>query len=356
VTAKSRPFRASDHLPWRVATAGHGRVAVRYHPRTLVVLSALVGAVIAAALWSMTTGTIPLTVAEIWGALWGRGEDRAIKVVRDIRLPRLVTGVFVGAASGISGAVFQSISRNVLGSPDVVGFTAGAATGAIVQITFFNAGPEATAIAAATGGVAAALLVALLSRKHGSIGGYRLVLVGIGVGATLASFNGLLLTRTEPEAAITAHQWLVGTLNARTWEQAIPVVVVVAVLGPLIAVRAGTLSLMEIGDDFARQVGAPVERTRGLALVAGVGLIAVATSATGPIAFVALASPQLVRRLTGSPNAPIVTSAFMGAALLVAADAAAQHLPWELRVPVGLMTGLFGGVYLLYLLTRARQL
>lgn len=354
-TATARPS-APKRRSAPARTARHGRFSRRWDTRTLVVCASLVPTIVILGVLAMGAGTIELSPAEVLGGLLGTGDARAQLVVAGIRLPRLVTAVAVGAALGAAGAVFQSLSRNALGSPDLIGFTTGAATGAVAQIVFLNAGPAATAVAAVTGGLVTALIVYLLSRRGGVTGGYRLVLVGLGIGAILAAVNTLLLARAQLDAAQSAVVWLSGSLNARTWTHAVPVLVGVAVLVPLIARFGRHLDLLEMGDDVAAQLGVPVERLRLGLMVAAVALAALATAAAGPIAFVALAAPQLAARLTRAPRVPVVSGALMGAALVIAADLVAQHLPLQAAVPIGRMTGLLGGAYLLWLLTRARQL
>lgn len=347
----SRSSGLAEQMTGTVWRSPSGRLSVRVSRRTLVVcavlllLTAVTGAV------AMTTGTMTLGVGDVLSALVGRSDDRTEKVVLGMRLPRVVTGVLVGAALGISGAVFQPLSRNVLGSPDIIGFTTGAATGVVLHITVLHGPPTGIPLAALGGGLACAVLVYLLSSRRGTTGGYRLVLVGIGVGAVLAALNSLMLTRANLETAISAQIWLTGSLNARTWDHALAAAVGCAVFVPVVVVTVRRLSLMEMGDDIARQVGIPVEATRRLATMAGVGLVAVATAVAGPVSFVALAAPQLVRRLTRTPDV-LLASGVMGAALLTAADLASRELPLGMAVPVGLMTGLLGGLYLLWLLTR----
>ncbi len=304
----------------------------------------------------LLVGRMPLESGQVVEALLGRGEGGIVeRIVLDIRLPRALTALFAGAALGISGAVFQSVSRNALGSPDVIGFTVGAATGAIAQIVLFNAGAVPVALAAVVGGSSTAVLVYLLSLRDGVTGGYRLVLVGVGVGAILDALNGLLLVKGDLDTALMANLWRAGSLEARTWDHAVPVMVGTLLLLPLVLAMARRLELIEMGDDLARQLGIGVERIRLLAIACGVVLAALATGAAGPIAFVALAAPQLAVRLCGGGRLPVLASAGMAACLLLFADLLAQWLPWRVNLPIGRMTGIVGGLYLMWLLTRTRR-
>jgi len=344
-----------DGVPGFVWHGRHLSLALDWRP--LLVTLALLLAAAAIAVLAMTIGRIPLAPADVLAIVFGQGPGgSAEQVVRNVRLPRVLTGFCVGAALGVSGAVFQSVSRNALGSPDIIGFTTGAAAGALAQIVLFGGGPTAVAVSAVLGGVVTAVLVYALSVKGGVSGGYRLVLTGIGVGAVLTAFNGLMLVKGDLDDAVAANLWLAGSLNARTWLHVLPVAIGCVVLIPMVALLARPLSMMEMGDELARQLGVHVERTRLVAIFLAVLLASLATGSAGPIAFVALAAPQLVRRLARSRTLPVLSSAAMGACLLVVADLISQAMPFRIVVPIGRMTGLVGGIYLIWLLTRARRL
>ncbi|WP_212591330.1 FecCD family ABC transporter permease [Brachybacterium timonense] len=333
-----------------------GPFSVVLSPRLIAVTGILLALTAVLGIVAMTIGTLPIPFADVVASLLGEGRDaRQDQVVRGLRLPRVLTAVFAGAALGVSGAVFQSVSRNALGSPDVIGFTTGAATGAIVQIVVFQAEPLQISIGAVAGGLLTAAAVYVLSVKDGVTGGYRLVLVGIGVGAVLGALNGLLLMTGDLDSAIAANLWLSGSLDARKWAHALPVLIGTLLIVPLVGALARRASLMEMGDDLAQQLGVRVERTRVLLMLAAVALAGLATGAAGPIAFVALAAPQLVTRLTRARGLPVVSAAAMGACLLVTADVLAQLLPITAAVPIGRMTGILGGIYLIWLLTRSKQ-
>ncbi|QEO10890.1 iron chelate uptake ABC transporter family permease subunit [Protaetiibacter larvae] len=332
---------------------GGGRVSFRWHPRPARVAVVLAALLVPLAVIAVFTGTYAIAPQDLADLVAGTAPGPVERVVVLIRLPRLVGALAVGAALGLSGAVFQSLSRNPLGSPDVIGFVTGAATGAITAILLLQAPPAGVSLAAVLGGVATALLVALLARRRGARdAGYRLVLVGIGVGALLAAFNDLLLTRGERDDAILAQIWLTGTLNARGWDEVVPVVGAVLVLLPVLVVLQRRLATLELGDDLAQQLGIRVGLLRYGTMTVAVALVGFATATAGPISFVALAAPQLAARLGRGTRPPLVGAALMGAVLLLGADLLSQHLPLQLSAPVGLMTGVLGGGYLLWLLAR----
>ncbi|QAY71272.1 FecCD family ABC transporter permease [Xylanimonas protaetiae] len=330
------------------------RLAARRRARTAVVTASVLGALLGVVLFGLVVGDVPTSPAEVLAALLGGGDQRTQLVVVGLRLPRLVTGAVVGAALGASGALFQSLTRNPLGSPDVVGFTAGSATGALVAIVVLGGGTAAVAGGALAGGLACALAVLALSSSGGTTTGHRFVLVGIGTAAVLTSANGYLLTRASLGDATAAQTWLVGSLDARGWETAVPLLVAVGVLLPVALAAQRTLALLDLGDDLAAALGVDVPRARLGAVVVGIALAAAGTAAAGPVGFVALAAPQLARRLTRGSGAGAGAAAALGALLLVTSDVVAQRALAPVVLPVGVVTGLVGGVYLAWLLGTGR--
>ncbi|MFG1944832.1 FecCD family ABC transporter permease [Nonomuraea sp. NPDC048826] len=329
-----------------------GPWSIRLAPRALAVTVMLLLIACAVAVAAISTGEFTVPVPDILAALTGDGTPVAELIVNQLRAPRVATGLLVGAAFGLSGAIFQSLTRNALGSPDFIGFTAGASSGGILAVI---AGGSAAVIAggALAGCVITAVLVYALSYRRG-VQGYRLVLVGIGANALLLAANSYLLTRANIYDAATAAAWLTGSLSGRGWDHAIPVGVALALLLPLCAYVARPLRMIEMGDDAARAMGIKVEAVRAAAIVAGVLLCGVATAAAGPVMFVALASPQLARRLTRSPGVTLASSALMGAVLLTASDLIAQRLLAPVQLPVGVVTAAIGGAYLAFLLRKDR--
>ncbi|MBE1592430.1 FecCD family ABC transporter permease [Nonomuraea angiospora] len=330
-----------------------GPWSVRLAPRALLVGALLVVVACAVTVAAISTGEFTVPVPDIVSALFGQGTPVAELIVNKLRAPRVVTGLLVGAAFGLSGAIFQSLTRNPLGSPDFIGFTAGASTGGIVAVV---AGGSAMAIAggALAGCVVTAALVYALAFR-GGVQGYRLVLVGIGANALLLAVNSYLLTKANINDAATAGAWLTGSLSGRGWDHAVPVAVALAVLLPVCAFVARPMRMIEMGDDAAKAMGIRVEVVRAVAITAGVLLAGVATAAAGPVVFVALAAPQLARRLTRSAGVTMGASALMGAVLLTVADLAAQRVLAPTQLPVGVLTAAIGGTYLALLLRKDRH-
>ncbi|MFB6439349.1 FecCD family ABC transporter permease [Streptomyces sp. NPDC056411] len=342
-----------------------GGLSLRLDVRAVVAGLLLVAVALAAAVALIGSGDYPMTPDEVIGALTGGGDAGQQFIVQELRLPRVLVGLLVGAAFGTAGAVFQTVLRNPLGSPDVLGFAQGSSVGALVAIVYFQAGTVAVAAGAVVGGVATGLAIFLLAWKRG-VHGYRFVLVGIGAGAMLYALVLYLMTKANIVEATRATTWMTGSLNGRDWDQVWPLAAVCAVCLPVVLLHGRPLRMLEMGDDAAHALGVRVGRVRVVALLAAVVLVASATAAAGPISFVALTAPQLARRLNvprfrkGAKGGPLpgpnlVLSALMGAVLLVAADWASQRLFGADQLPVGVLTGVLGGGYLLWLLATERK-
>jgi iron complex transport system permease protein len=271
--------------------------------------------------------------------------------VMQSRFPRVALAFLFGAALGVSGAIFQSLTRNPLGSPDIIGFSTGAYTGALVVILTLGGGYYRTGAGALVGGLVAAAVVYVLAYKRG-VQGFRLIIVGIAVSAVLASVNTWLVVKADVSEAIAAAVWGAGTLNGLGWPQVVPVLVALAVVTPVAAALSTRLPVLAMGDDAARALGIRVEPTRLMLVILGVALTALVTAAAGPISFVALAAPQLARRLTGASSVAMVPAACMGALLLIVSDVAAQRVFAPTQLPVGVVTVCVGGAYFVWLLAR----
>ncbi|GAA4170688.1 FecCD family ABC transporter permease [Gryllotalpicola koreensis] len=325
------------------------RASVRVSRRALVVIVAIAAVTLILALVALATGSYSLTLGQVIAALSGRETGIVSTVVLDWRLPRVLLAILFGLALGISGAIFQSLTRNPLGSPDIIGFDTGAYTGALlVMLVLHLGGTYSITIAAIAGGLATAAIVYLFAWRRG-VQGFRLIIAGIGVTAMLTSFNTWLLLRAQTQQAISASFWGAGSLDNAGYPQLVPAVIAFAVLFPAAGLLSRGMHTLELGDDAARQLGVNAERTRLLLVITGVALSATATALAGPIAFISLSAPQIARRLTRSAGVGLMSSAVVGAALLLASDWVAQHaLP--VTIPTGLVTVTLGGGYFIWLL------
>ncbi|MFH9085538.1 FecCD family ABC transporter permease [Streptomyces sp. NPDC017673] len=331
-----------------------GGLSLRLDPRALVVVVLLLAAACAAGVALIGTGEARIPAADVLRTLAGNGTAYQDFIVNELRLPRVLVGLLVGASLGLGGALFQSVSRNPLGSPDVLGLSQGSTAGALVVIVLMSGSASQVTVGALAGGLATGLAIYALAWKQG-VHGYRLVLVGIGVNAVMTAVNGYLLTKADLVDATRAVVWMTGSLNGRGWDQVWPLLGLCAVLVPLVLANARGLRMMEMGDDISNALGVRVQRVRLVLLVCAVLLVAAATAAAGPVSFVALTAPQLARRLTRSPGPNLVPSLCMGATLLVAADWASQRAFGADQLPVGVVTGVLGGAYLLWLLVTERR-
>jgi len=309
---------------------------------------ALVGGLAVVFAASMMVGDFPVSPAELAASLTGRGTRATDFIVYDLRLPRVVTGMAVGICFGLAGAIFQTMIRNPLASPDIIGITSGASASAVVAILILGLSGFAVSLISFAGAVITALAIYLLAWRQG-IAGYRLVLVGIGIAAMMGSAIDYLMTRADVNDAQVALLWLTGSLNGVSSTKMVPLLLLLVIIGPLTLWAAGSLAGLQLGDDVATSIGVVVERSRLLLILFGVALASIATAAAGPVGFVAFVSGPIARRLTGGAGASLVPAALVGAAVVSTADFAGQHL-LPLQLPVGVLTAAVGAPYLLYLL------
>ncbi|MEU7280486.1 iron chelate uptake ABC transporter family permease subunit [Streptomyces sp. NPDC045431] len=331
-----------------------GGLSVRVEPRGLGVALGLLLVTLAAGVVLIGSGDFPLAPGDVVATLLGDGTVVQDFVVWDLRLPRVLVAVLVGAGLGLGGAVFQSLTRNPLGSPDMIGFGQGATVGALTVIVLFDGDSAAVAAGAVVGGLLTGAAVYLLAWKRG-VHGFRLVLVGIGVAAMLTAVIHYLITKANLVDATRATVWMTGSLEGRDWTQFWPLLAVSCVLIPVVLAYGRPLRMLEMGDDAAYALGVKVERTRVALTASAVLLVSVATAAAGPITFVALSAPQVARRLTRSPGPNLGAAMLTGAALLLIADWTATNAFGDRQLPVGVVTGVVGGVYLLWLLVTERR-
>ncbi|NUV42114.1 iron chelate uptake ABC transporter family permease subunit [Streptomyces sp. CAI-24] len=329
-----------------------GTLSLKVTRRAVAVCGVLALALVALALWAFTLGSYPLTLTDLAAVASGTADTGVRTVVLEWRAPRIVAAVLFGAALAVGGAVFQALTRNPLGSPDVIGFTTGSYTGVVLTLLAGASSYAALAAGALAGGLLTALTVYLLAFRRG-VRGFRLIIVGIAVGALLSSVNTWFSVKAEVDTALRAAVWGAGSLSAIGWPAVLMASALLAAVALAAPVAQHRLRRLELGDETATTMGVPVERTKLLLVVLGVAATAAVTAAAGPIAFVALAAPQIARRLTGrGTSVDLAGSALVGALLLLGADIAAQHAVPGVVLPTGAVTVCVGGAYLLVLLVR----
>ncbi|MEX0493551.1 iron-enterobactin ABC transporter permease [Raoultella terrigena] len=319
--------------------------------RLLLSCFILIVASVVVSLWGLGSGLVPLRVEQVISALLGDAPRNITMVVTEWRLPRVLMALLIGAALGVSGAIFQSLMRNPLGSPDVMGFNTGAWSGVLVAMVLFGQNLTAIALAAMVGGMLTALLVWLLAWRNG-IETFRLIIIGIGIRAMLVAFNTWLLLRASLETALSAGLWNAGSLNGLTWGKTWPSAPLIVLMLACSVLLVRRMRLLEMGDDTACALGVRVERSRLLLMLVGVVLTAAATALAGPISFIALVAPHIARRLSGTARWGLTQSALCGALLLALADYSAQRLFMPYQLPVGVVTVSLGGIYLIALLIQ----
>lgn len=322
--------------------------------RAVVVPIALAAVLLISVVTSLATGQIDLPLPEVLKAGVGVSSDGADFVVGQLRAPRAYTAALVGALLGVSGALLQSVARNPLASPDLLGVTAGGSAAAVTAIAVMGASDS---LAIAPWAILGSLLTAALITALGWRGGIqpmRMVLAGIGIGFVATSIVTYMLTRLPEKVAGSAYLWTVGSTNARVWKHVVIAAVALALIVPAAAWYQRRLRVMEMGDDLAAALGVNLVRVR-LGAVALSGVAAgLATAVTGPIGFVALVAPAIARRLSASGGIVIGASALMGACLTSVADLVAREALSPTQLPIGLLTAAIGAPYLLVLLTRLR--
>lgn len=323
-------------------------------PRLIAVCAALVVAVFLLFCWGVAIGDYPVGLTDVVKALAGSGDPGTVLIVRELRLPRALTGLLVGIAFGISGALFQTMTRNPLASPDMIGLTEGAGAAVVAGIVLGWDGGLGIQTLGLLGALATALVVYLLAWKNGATG-YRIILVGIGVSWMCTSATDYLLARGRRFEAQAALGWLVGNLNGRTWSQVSTLALTMAVLVPLALSMGRWLRTLQLGDDVAAGLGTPVRSARLALMLVAVGLIAFGTAAAGPVAFVALSAPQIAQRLAGTAWPPPVASGLTGALVVLGSDLVAREVIPGTELPVGIVTGVVGAPVLLWLLIRTNR-
>lgn len=302
---------------------------------------------------ALDLGSSATTPSEILRALTGSLESTTATIIRELRLPRAVAAVVVGVGLALSGAIFQSLARNPLASPDILGITAGASAAAVFAISVWHSPGTVVALVSVAGGLAAVVLIYALAYRRG-VSIQRLVLVGVGIGATCQALTEYLIATAETTRAVSATTWLTGSLNSIGWRDVAPSLPVMLVLLVVTRRLAQPLSVLQLGDDSAKGLGARVEPAKGALLLTAVALAGVATAVAGPVVFVAFVAPPIARRVTRAGTA-LLPTALIGALLVQVADLVGHHTIDDVELPVGVITGIIGAPYLLYLLARVNR-
>jgi iron complex transport system permease protein len=333
---------------------------VREKQRALAVTVVLLCLSAAVVLYSLNTGTLKLNPLVVVKTLFGFGDFQSETVLFDYRLPRIVVTMLAGIGLGIAGGILQSLSRNPLADPGIIGLNAGAAFGLIVFVTYFHAleGNPSLLIPLFTfgGGLLAAAVIVLLAydRQEGLVP-IRLILVGIAVAAGFSALTLFLSLKLDEDTYTFASRWLVGNVWGRDWIHVLALLPWIVCLVPLTLMQSSTLNALTLGDAVASSVGVRVQRQRLLLLTLAVGLASASVSMTGGIGFIGLVAPHLARRLVGSLHQYFLpVSALLGLLILVSADTIGRSIFAPNAIPAGVVVAFIGAPYFLYLLTKTK--
>ncbi|MFE2938102.1 FecCD family ABC transporter permease [Streptomyces sp. NPDC059255] len=337
--------------PPSAGAAARGRV--RRASRRRVVVLVLVVLVAVAFSVTLMVGQTFYPPRDVIRVVLGERVPGASFTVGRLRLPRAVLAMVAGFSFGLAGVTFQTMLRNPLASPDIIGISSGASAAAAFAIVTLSLGEFQVSVLAIAAGLAVAVLVYALAFRSG-VAGTRLILIGIGISAMLDSLTNYVLSQAAEWDLQEAMRWLTGSLNGASWDQVVPAVAALAVLTPVLLARSRDLSAMQLGDDTASALGVRVERTRITVIVAAVGLIAFATAAAGPIAFVAFLSGPIAARIVGAGGSLLVPAGLVGSLLVLVADFCGQFA-FGTRYPVGVVTGVLGAPYLVHLIIRTNR-
>ncbi|HYJ50484.1 MAG TPA: iron chelate uptake ABC transporter family permease subunit [Microbacterium sp.] len=321
--------------------------------RQSITVAALAAAVIAAFFVTLMIGNTIYSFDEVVRVILGETVPGASFTVGELRLPRAAMAALTGLAFGLAGVTFQTMLRNPLASPDIIGISDGASAAAVFAIVVLAVNDTLVSVFALVGAVIVAFAIYLLANK-GGFAGTRLILIGIGVAAMLDSTVAYILSKAASWDLQTAMKWLTGSLNGATWQSVVPLAVASVILVPVVLSQSRNLDVLRLGDDSAAGLGVHVRRTRILLILGAVCLLAFATAASGPIAFVAFMAGPIAARIVGAGASLVLPAGLVGALLVLVADLIGQYALGT-RYPVGVVTGVLGAPYLIYLLIRTNR-
>jgi iron complex transport system permease protein len=322
--------------------------------RHSAVVGIAIAVTVAVGVTALSLGAAGVSPDRVLAVLLGGGDRLDRFVVLELRLPRILAAVFVGVAFALAGAVFQATLRNPLASPDILGISTGASLGAVWAILVLGAGGAFVAGAAFGGGLLVAFVIWLAAWRRG-LHGVRFVLVGVGMAYLCGSTVAWLLARSDVREAQTALHWTVGSVADVRGDELAALAIGTVACAVALAFATRPLRALALGDEHAIAFGVRADASRVMLLVIAVALVALATSVAGPVAFVALIAPAIARRLAGGGGASVAAAGAVGAALTLAADVAGQFAIPDFTAPLGVVTGVIGAPYLLWLLARTER-
>ncbi|WP_459614242.1 FecCD family ABC transporter permease [Bordetella sp. 2513F-2] len=346
----------STHRPHGYLVLRAGKLSVLLHRRSTWVFALLSLALLGAVLFCLGAGgPRPLPWTDLVATVLGGGTPMQRLLVMELRLPRVLAGLYSGAALGAAGCLMQTLARNRLATPGIVGIDNGATAFAVASIVAVSTSLAPSSLALAGAATAAALTFVLAAGAGAR--GYRFIVVGIGVGAIFGALTNLMLARAAIDAANAAYPWTVGSLNARPKATVALLGYSLPVLLALGLLLTRSLAAMRFSDSVATGLGVRLQAMRIATLVVTVGLTALAVAVCGPVGLVALIAPEIARYLGGHHGVPVLNAALAGALLTVVADWVGRTVLAPIEIPVGIIMAIIGGPYLLWIILRqsARQ-
>ncbi len=321
--------------------------------RFLIVTTLLAVLVLILSFLMLYLGNTKYSLDIIIKVLTGENIKGASFAIGTIRLPRMLAGLLAGMAFGMAGNTFQTMLRNPLASPDIIGVTSGSSVAAVFCILILNISGSMVSVWAVVAGLSVSFLIYMLSRG-GSFSGGRLILIGIGIQAMLNACISFLLLRANQYDVPAALRWLSGSLNGMQMKSIPMLFIMVFVFGLILTLLGRQLKILELGEQSAITLGLRTDSTRIFMILSAVFLIAYATAVTGPISFVAFLAGPIAGRLAGVGNSNVLPAGLTGASLVLLADIIGQFT-FDIRFPVGIITGILGAPYLIYLLIRMNR-
>ena len=316
--------------------------------RAIIANVSLIAIVLCICIMMLLYGNTNYSLDVVIRVLRGENIQGATFAIATLRLPRMLSGLLVGIAFGIAGNTFQTMLRNPLASPDIIGVSSGSSVAAVFCILVLGLSGPAVSIISVISGLLVSMLIYLLS-KDISFSGSRLILIGIGIQAMLQAAISFLLLKASQYDVPGAMRWLSGSLNGMTMKGIPTLFIVVMVFGIISLLFTKYLQVLELGDEFATTLGIRLNLVRIILILSTVFLIAFATSTTGPIAFVAFLAGPIASKIVGRGSSNVLASGLVGALLVLSSDMIGQYV-FSTRFPVGVITGILGAPYMLFLL------
>lgn len=329
--------------------------------RNVTVLVALGLFIITAFMISMNTGYIRLSPMELIQTLFGMGTKKQSLILFEFRLPRIVISLLIGAGLAVSGCIMQGISRNALADPGILGINAGAGLTVMMFISFYPATAAAPVfmlplVALVGAGLTAILIYSLAYKRHHGIAPIRLLLTGIAVAAGISAATIVMTLRLSPEKYQFVATWMAGSIWGANWKFVLALLPWLVILLPFVFYKARVMNVLNLGDQTATGLGAPVEKERLVLLAAAVGLAGSCVAVSGSIGFVGLIAPHLARRLVGQKHQMLLPAAALaGALLVITADTIGRWILQPSEIPTGIVVAVIGAPYFLYLLAKSKS-